>query len=121
MEKEMRMYFRQALNARLRDLVPGIRGLLSSLKESDHPEPMDEVDLTSNRYATELALHIQYRNRQQVIAIVEALHRIDEGEFGICEECGGDIAVERLKVQPTTTVCIDCKKEREIHERLKVA
>lgn len=121
MEKEMRTYFRHALNARLRDLVPGMRGLLSSLEENDHAEPMDEVDLTSNRYAMEYAFHIQHRNRQQVIAIMEALRRIDEEEFGICEECGGDIAVERLKVQPTTTVCIDCKKERETLERLKVA
>ncbi len=41
-----------------------------------------------------------------------ALARIDEGEFGSCEDCGEDIAPARLKLDPTVTVCIDCASGR---------
>ncbi|NWG75235.1 MAG: TraR/DksA C4-type zinc finger protein, partial [Rubrivivax sp.] len=43
----------------------------------------------------------------------EALRRIRVGEFGICERCGDDIDVNRLIAQPTSTVCIDCKRRME--------
>jgi DnaK suppressor protein len=47
------------------------------------------------------------------------LDRLDQGTFGICEECGEDISDERLKARPVTTLCINCKKTQENEEKLK--
>jgi len=43
----------------------------------------------------------------------EAIKRIDDGIFGICEVCGGPISEKRLIAQPVTTLCIDCKTNRK--------
>jgi DnaK suppressor protein len=45
------------------------------------------------------------------------LQRLGEGKYGICEECGGEIGIERLKARPVTTLCIECKSSQEIAER----
>jgi DnaK suppressor protein len=82
---------------------------------------MDEVDITSRRYEKELSMHMQHRAKRLVEEIQEALIRIKKGSFGICEECGRDIEVERLKAQPMATLCIGCKREMEAIKRLKVA
>ncbi len=43
----------------------------------------------------------------------EALRRIDEGKFGICEEHGLEVSIERLEALPYATRCIECKREQE--------
>ena len=51
--------------------------------------------------------------------IQEALQRIEEGEFGICEECGCEISEGRLEARPVTTLCIECKEDQENKEKLR--
>jgi DnaK suppressor protein len=50
--------------------------------------------------------------------IREALERIEDGEFGICESCEEMIGEARLKARPVTTLCIDCKTEQERQEKI---
>ena len=45
--------------------------------------------------------------------ILEAVKRLDDGDYGICEECGDDIGVARLKARPGTTLCVVCKSRQE--------
>ena len=44
---------------------------------------------------------------------LEALKKIEEKSFGVCEECGGKISQERLEAIPTATLCISCKTKRD--------
>ena len=60
-----------------------------------------------------ITLRIRDRERRLIHKIQEALTRIDEGEYGICEECGEDIGVARLKARPVTTLCVNCKARQE--------
>jgi DnaK suppressor protein len=64
-------------------------------------------------------LRIRDRERKLIGKIKEALERIDDGSFGICDECGEDISAQRLKARPVTTLCIDCKKRQEKDEKVK--
>ena len=90
-----------------------IAGLLeSSVHASDI---LDRVALESDR---DLALRMRDREYKLIRKISEALKRIDEGSFGICDICGDDIAINRLKVRPITTYCIDCKRVQETLERI---
>ena len=57
--------------------------------------------------------------RKLISKIREALDRIDDGTFGICESCGEEISEKRLKARPVTTLCIDCKKKQEANERAR--
>ncbi len=49
--------------------------------------------------------------------INKALVKIDDGTFGVCEECGEEISVKRLEARPETTLCIKCKEDQEREER----
>ena len=63
-------------------------------------------------------LRTRDRQRKLISKIDEALARIGDGSFGLCEECSEPIAVERLKARPVTTLCIECKAAQEERERL---
>jgi len=122
MNQETLIYFTNTLNRRLKEILPGMRQRLSNFMDmGDHHDPMDEVDITAKRYQQEFNMHIQHRTERLVLEIQDALRRIKRGEFGICEECGREIEVGRLKAQPMATLCFDCKRELEALERLKVA
>ena len=122
MDRETLLYFFRILNTRMMDMLPGARGVLSSLvDEGERPEPMDDADITSILYAKEYVMRMHNRNRSHILEIRKALERIKEGDFGVCEVCGDDIGVERLKAQPTTTVCVNCKRREESVKGLKVA
>ena len=54
------------------------------------------------------------RNRARMIAIEEALLRIDEGSYGRCEDCGEEISVGRLNAVPFALRCVECQEIQEI-------
>ena len=68
-------------------------------------------------YNRNLTLRIRDRERKLITKIDEALGRIEDGSYGKCEECDGEIGVERLRARPVTTLCIDCKSQQEAEER----
>ena len=70
--------------------------------------------MESNRNSV---LRIRDRERKLIFKIQDALRRLDDGNYGICEECGEEIGIERLKARPVTTLCIECKSSQEIEER----
>lgn len=122
MESALKIHFGDVLTRRLSEVEPEIRGILADLKNvGANPEPMDEADLTSNRCATEYMMLMQHRNTSLVREIYSALDRLNRGEFGICTECGDPISLERLKVQPMTPVCLECKRSLEALTRRRVA
>lgn len=63
--------------------------------------------------AQAMSIETGRRRRQKLVQIEAALRRIDEGEYGYCQECGEDIAVARLKVDPAVYLCIDCASRKE--------
>lgn len=64
-------------------------------------------------------LRLREREQKLLKKIDEAIDRINEGTFGICESCGGQISVKRLKARPVTTLCIDCKTKQEAEEKIR--
>jgi DnaK suppressor protein len=69
---------------------------------------LSQLDLDENIDYTLLQRHIE-RLRE----IEDALDRVEEGSYGTCEDCGAPINLERLKVLPFTTVCVQCQEKRE--------
>jgi DnaK suppressor protein len=115
MNKEMLEYFSDVLNRRLMDVLPEARGMLPVMLDAvDHREPMDEADFASHQYSQEFNIRIHRHHHRRVQEILAAIQRLAEGDYGICEECGDEIAVDRLKVQPVTTVCLSCRRHMEM-------
>jgi DnaK suppressor protein len=80
--------------------------------------PGDEAEVAHAMVNTEMQASMVERYRERLRAIDEAERRLDQGRFGICEECGEDIGRERLKMLPSTLVCVDCQRARERNPRL---
>lgn len=78
------------------------------------PDPTDRGVMESER---NLELRIRDRERKLISKIEEAIGRIEEGTFGLCEECEEPIGAQRLQVRPVTTLCIRCKEEQEQAEK----
>ena len=78
----------------------------------------DEVDQASAD--AEQAMRMRLRNREILYLkkIDEALRRIGEETFGLCDMCGEDIESRRLEARPTATLCVGCKEEEEKREIL---
>jgi len=73
----------------------------------------DIYDQASSERDRELGLLLGDREREKLHSIDEALIRIDEGEYGICEECDEDIPLGRLKAMPFARHCVKCKSDLE--------
>jgi DnaK suppressor protein len=77
-------------------------------------EPSGDIyDQASSERDRELGLLLGDRDREKLRNIDEALLKIEEGEYGICEECEEDIPLGRLKVVPFARYCVKCKADIE--------
>ena len=87
-----------------------------------NPEKLNFPDLTDQASAEadkNFTLRLREREQKLLKQIDEALDRIANGTFGICEHCGEEISFKRLKARPVTTYCIDCKTIQEEEEKLR--
>jgi len=68
---------------------------------------------------TDMNFMLRLRGREQRLLkkIDEALERIENGTFGICDDCGSEIGLKRLEARPVTTMCIECKTLQEEEEK----
>jgi len=116
MEKELLEKFRKQLIEKRKDILEEANRTLADMTDqsSNVPDPNDRASIESDR---SFELRIRDRERRLLTKIDEALGRIEDGEYGICEGCGCDINVKRLEARPVTTLCIDCKTIQEQKER----
>jgi DnaK suppressor protein len=77
----------------------------------------DVYDLASFESERLYEYALKDRERRSVVELICALKRIDEGVYGICEDCGKPISEKRLLAAPAATQCIECKAESEKRER----
>ncbi|MDD6087751.1 MAG: RNA polymerase-binding protein DksA [Desulfovibrionaceae bacterium] len=115
MEQKDLEFFQALLQKMLEEAQNKGDGTLEELNMSNEPfaDPADRASAESDRA---FILRIRDRERILIRKIHEALRRIDEGVYGICEECGEEISLSRLKARPVTTLCINCKSRQEERE-----
>ena len=117
MADEKLEFFKKLLQQWLEDLRSEAGGTVKDMSGLGDlfPDPMDRASLESDR---NFLLRVRDRERKLMAKIQEALKRIDDGSFGMCEECGCEISEGRLQARPVTTLCIDCKEEQENKEKI---
>lgn len=91
-----------------------INKAVKSGTEKPSNEPSGDIyDQASNERDRELLLLLGDREREKIRSIDEALMRLDEGEYGICEDCEEEIPLGRLKAMPFARLCVKCKADLE--------
>ncbi len=100
--------FKKVLSDMLETLIGQSRDALDVMSQevANFADVTDRATAESDRH---MGIIMRERDRQLIGEIREALGRVKEGEYGICQECGEEIGEARLRAQPTATLCVHCK------------
>jgi RNA polymerase-binding transcription factor len=79
--------------------------------------PGDEVDLANSIAEREMCASLDRRHQGRLKVIDAAFERLRQRLYGICEQCGEEISLARLRVLPFATNCVDCQTERDTETR----
>ena len=109
-------FFRVRLSQMRDELLENAASTGANLRENELvADPADRATVEEEHA---LELRVRDRERKLIKKIEEALGRIDEGEYGWCEETGDPIGIGRLLARPTATLSIDAQERRERTQKL---
>ena len=117
MNKKDTTEFRELLVKERNSVIQKASKTLTEENAVDVADMPDEIDQASAEYNQSFIFRLRDREKYYLSKIDKAIRKLDDGLFGICEECEEPIAVKRLEARPVTTLCIRCKEEQEMEER----
>jgi len=109
-------FFRDRLRQMERDILSNADETTEHLRETVIvPDPADRATIEE-----EHALELRTRDRERKLLkkVQQSLARINEGEYGYCEETGEPIGVARLIARPTATLSLEAQQRRELRQKL---
>ncbi len=110
-------YFRRKLLAWKNDLLADSKDTIEGLQDGTRNIP-DIADRASEETDRALELRTRDRQRKLVAKIDSALRRIDEGEYGYCEDTGEPISLKRLDARPIATLSLEAQERHERREKV---
>lgn|SRR5690606_29139826 len=108
--------FKQLLLKKREHLLAEAKRTLETDMVISSDERMDEVDQASSEYMQAFSFRLRGRERFLMSKIEIALQKIDDGTYGLCEECDEQISLKRLRARPEAQLCIQCKEAQEKEE-----
>jgi DnaK suppressor protein len=109
-------YFRRKLLSWRDELVEESRETINHLQHEVR-DVGDEAERATRETENSLELRTRDRYRKLIRKIDKALIRIEEGEYGYCEETGEEIGLDRLEARPIATLCLDAQERWELRQR----
>lgn len=119
LSKKQLQYFKKILMAELAEIEERNKEKVEEMEHTSDTNDNfhgDEADQANYMEERNRVLRLRDRDRKLINKVQETLDKIESGNYGICESCGIDISVERLKMRPVASLCIECKKEQEERE-----
>jgi DnaK suppressor protein len=117
MNERQRDYFRGKLLAWREDILKEAKETLQHLQDENQNHP-DLADRASSETDRAIELRARDRQRKLISKIDAALHRIEDGTYGYCEETGDPIALKRLEARPIATLSVEAQERHERRERI---
>jgi DnaK suppressor protein len=106
--------FKETLLKKKATLAHYLKTELSELEAADKHHLADLEEMASDTMDTDSVCEIMALGANTIDQIDQALAKIEDGTYGVCEDCGEQIAFERLEALPFATLCVECKKRREV-------
>jgi DnaK suppressor protein len=123
MRKRDKDKFRTLLLDSRKNIMREIQQALKEGREGEAGEGRDTYDIASDERDREINFILTDREREKLLAIDEALQRIKEKSYGVCEcgcdNCEGEIRLGRLQVLPFTRLCVRCQEETEKESKMQ--
>lgn len=85
------------------------------MRDSGDGSGDDQVDAGAKTSEREQEFTVAQNSRAMLAQTEKALRAIDDGTYGICENCGNAIGKLRMQAQPRATLCVTCKQKQERH------
>ena len=117
MNERQTEYFRRKLLNWRNELLAGTRDTIEGLQDNTRNIP-DVADRASEETDRALELRTRDRQRKLVAKIDSALRRIDEGEYGFCQDTGEPISLKRLNARPIATLSLEAQERHERREKV---
>ena len=116
MNEKQQAHFKLILKAWRTELMEEVDRTVSHMKDeaANFPDPSDRA---TQEEEFSLELRTRDRERKLIKKIDKTLVRIEEDDYGFCDQCGIDIGIRRLEARPTAELCVDCKTLDEIREK----
>jgi DnaK suppressor protein len=117
MNERQREYFRVKLLSWREDILKESKETLQHLQDENQNHP-DIADRASSETDRAIELRARDRQRKLISKIDAALHRIEDGTYGYCEDTGDPIALKRLEARPIATLSVEAQERHERRERV---
>ncbi|MBN2209498.1 MAG: TraR/DksA C4-type zinc finger protein [Candidatus Coatesbacteria bacterium] len=116
MDKKDLLFFRKLLTEQRASLLAQAAETLRETCSGVVTQGGDFADIASEESYRAMKYRLRDREQKLLSKIDKCLAKIEKGVYGICEGCGCDIDIERLKSRPVATLCISCKLDQEANE-----
>ena len=116
MNEKQREHFKQILKAWRHELMEEVDRTVTHMKDeaANFPDPADRA---TQEEEFSLELRTRDRERKLIKKIDKTLIRVEDDDYGFCDQCGIEIGIRRLEARPTADLCVDCKTLDEIKEK----
>ena len=116
MGEPQRAHFKNILFAWKRELMEEVDRTVTHMKDeaANFPDPADRA---TQEEEFSLELRTRDRERKLIKKIDKTLLRLEDDDYGFCDQCGIEIGIRRLEARPTAELCVDCKTLDEIREK----
>jgi DnaK suppressor protein len=122
-EEETKAALRKVLLQKRADLLKEIKTEISKYIKGETRQlvdtALDDGDWSVVDLSEDISLRHLSAHRETLLKIDESLRKLNEGTYGLCEDCGDVISEERLKILPFAIYCIDCQERREKIEEME--
>jgi RNA polymerase-binding transcription factor len=108
--REMLVHDQQRLEEEIAAVEEEIGHLL---REGGEGAGHDQADVGSNTFERDHEMSMARNAKSNLVLVMEAIERLDDGTYGICESCGNPIGKMRLQAFPRATLCMECKQRQE--------
>lgn len=113
LDKKALSRFKKILLKEREQIVGEVKQTYESSQEVGQDGIQDIGDEAANIYNKQILLSLNESERKRLQEVDEALDRIANGTYGICEECGEPISLKRLEVRPVAKYCVACLSKME--------
>ena len=119
-KKEM-LFFKKSISKKKEEIIEEIKHISEDTLKKSQKEASGDIsgytyhmaDVATDSYDREFSLGLASNERQLIYELDDALKKIEEGKYGICEECKGLIPKTRLKALPYARLCLKCQQAKE--------
>jgi len=121
LEKKELAEFRKLINKRKKEIVDNIEKISEEALKKSQKDAAGDIsgytyhmaDVATDTYDREFNLELAANERRLIYELDDAIKRIEEGSFGVCEDCKCVITKTRLKALPYARLCLKCQEKRE--------